>query len=264
MRLRLAITALYLTLTPIAALACGATTDCVVETGTYRISLPDGVTQTKGAIVFAHGYHGTAKGVMKNTSLRKMAADRGIALIAIDAGSKDWNLPNAPHDSVGRRDEMAYLDSVMADAARQFGVDPKQTVIAGFSAGGMFTWNVICNRGDAYAGYIPYSGTFWKGPPESCAAGAQNIVHVHGTADTTVPMTGRAIGTTKQGDLSEVLDMYSKDKVFSAGTGYSMADLTCSHMSNAAGKRLDLCLFDGEHSFTSERLAAAYDVLMKN
>ncbi len=254
--------ALALALAPCAALACGVTTDCLVPTGTYRISLPESAAKSMGAIVFAHGYQGSAKGTMKNTSLRKMASDRGVALIAIDAGAEDWAIPNAPQESTTPRDEMAYLDSVVADAAKQFGIDPKKVVVTGFSAGGMFVWNVICQRGDAYAGYIPYSGTFWKGPPASCPAGAQNIVHVHGTADTTVPMQGRAIGNTRQGNLTEVLDMYTKDKGFVAGQGYTMADLTCSHATNPAGKRLDLCLFDGQHSFTAERLGAAYDVLV--
>lgn len=262
MMFRIALTIAILALAPVSALACSATSDCVIDNGTYRISLPDTGDAPLGAIVFAHGYQGSAAGVMKNKSLIKVATDRGLALIAIDAGANDWNLPDAPGDSVQARDEMAYLDAVMADAAAKFGIDPKRTVITGFSAGGMFVWNVICNRGDAYAGYIPYSGTFWKGPPASCPAAAQNIIHVHGTTDTTVPMQGRAIGDTRQGDLTEVLDMYTKDKEFTAADGYSLADMTCSHATNPPGKRLDLCLFDGQHSFTAERLEAAYDTMM--
>jgi polyhydroxybutyrate depolymerase len=247
---------------PLSAFACGATSDCVIPDGTYRISLPENAAQPIGAIVFAHGYQGSAAGTMKNTSLLKLAADRGVALIAIEAGADDWAIPNAPGDSTSPRDEMAYLDAVIADAAQQFGIDPASVVVTGFSAGGMFVWNVICERGDAYAGYIPYSGTFWKGPPATCPAAAQNIVHVHGTADTTVPMEGRAIGNTRQGDLIEVLSMYMNDKGFTASDAYSTTDLTCSHAANSAGKRLDLCLFNGKHSFTSERLGAAYDMLM--
>lgn len=258
---RFALTTLFVMLAPGLALACGATSDCAVTNGTYRISLPDTHATSLAAIIFAHGYQGSAAGTMKNTSLRKMASDRGAALIAIDADGDDWAIPNAPGESTSPRDEMAYLDAVIADAASRFGIDPKRIVVTGFSAGGMFVWNVICDRGDAFAGYIPYSGTFWKSPPQACPAGAQNIIHIHGTADTTVPMAGRAIAETRQGDLHEVLAMYMKDKDFTAETGYNIADLACSHAANPAGKRLDLCLFDGQHSFTAERLAAAYDML---
>ena len=260
-RFAFALSCSLLSIAPRPASACSTSSDCAVDSGTYRISLPDG-DKPMGAIVFAHGYQGSAAGVMKNKSLIKMAADRGLALIAIDPGADDWNLAGAPGDSVAPRNEMAYLDAVMADAEQRFGVDPKRAVITGFSAGGMFVWTVICERGDKYAGYIPYSGTFWKGPPASCPALAQNIIHVHGTADTTVPIQGRAIGATRQGNVMDVLSMYMGDKGFSADGDYAIADMTCSHAANAIGKRLDLCLFDGKHSFTSERLGAAYDMLM--
>ena len=262
MNFRFALAALTLAFAPHVALACSVTTDCAVATGTYRISLPQNGLDSIGAIVFAHGYQGSASGTMQNKSLLKMASDRGVALIAIDAGAADWSIPNAPSQSISPRDEMAYLDHVVADAAKRFGIDPKRVVITGFSAGGMLVWNVICQRGDAYAGYIPYSGTFWKGPPENCPAAAQNIVHVHGTADVTVPMKGRKIADTMQGNLFDVLSMYMIEKDFVAKGSYSIADMICSDARSAAGKRLDLCLFDGKHSFTAERLGAAYDVLM--
>ena len=243
------------------AMACGVTTDCAVANGTYRISLPEGSAPT-GAVVFAHGYQGSAAGTMKNTSLRTMAARRGMALIALDALGDDWNIPDAPHDSVSSRDEVAYLDAVVADATQRFGIDRGHVVITGFSAGGMFVWNVICARGDAYAGYVPYSGTFWKGPPPTCAAPAQNVIHIHGTADTTVPMQGRAIAETRQGSVPAALAMYAAAKGFAPDKGYAIADLTCGHAANPAGKRLDLCLFDGDHSFTAERLGAVLDRLL--
>ncbi|MFM2391383.1 MAG: hypothetical protein RLZZ437_2938 [Pseudomonadota bacterium] len=244
-----------------AAHACSRDSDCEIPLGTYRIVTPEGVNGPVGAIVFAHGYRGTAAGAMKNEGLIRMATDRGMAFIALDALGGDWALPNAPGDSIEERDEMAYLDAVMADAAR-FGIDPQRSVITGFSAGGMFVWNAICDRGDAYGGYIPYSGTFWQGPPATCAAGAPNIVHVHGDADETVPLEGRAIGETRQGSVPETLAMYRADKGFVGAEGLETADMSCER-AVSDGKHLDFCVFPGKHSFTAERLAAAYELLMQ-
>ena len=247
---------------PLASHACGENTDCVVSTGTYRISLPQDQTAPLGAIVFAHGYQGSANGTMRNAGLIRMATERGLAFIAIDALDEDWDLPNAP-GGPGVRDEMAYLDAVMADAAARFGIDAQRTVITGFSAGGMFVWNAICARGDSYGGYIPYSGTFWLAPPAGCAAGTPNIVHVHGDADRTVPLAGRAIAETRQGSVPETLRMYRSDKGFSGAELYANLDMSCERAVNAAGKRLDFCTFPGDHSFTAARLGAAYDALMQ-
>jgi polyhydroxybutyrate depolymerase len=250
-------------LAPMAALACGADTDCDVETGTYRIAMPEGATGPIGAIIFAHGYQGSASGTMKNKGLIQVATDRGLAFIALDASGDDWALPNAPSESTDGRDEMAYLDAVVADAVTRFGIDRQNIVISGFSAGGMFTWNAICDRGDAFAGYIPYSGTFWKGPPTGCAAGNQNIVHVHGDADRTVPLEGRTIGDTRQGSVPETLAMYRADKGFTGAEAMTTADMTCERATASDGKHLDFCLFPGDHDFRAVRLAAAYDLLMQ-
>jgi polyhydroxybutyrate depolymerase len=247
---------------PLAAGACGRDSDCEISTGTYRIVMPENVNGPVGAVVFAHGYRGTAAGAMRNGGLIRMATERGLAFIALDALGGDWALPNAPGHAVEERDEMAYLDAVMADAAQRFSVDASRSIITGFSAGGMFVWNAICDRGDAYGGYIPYSGTFWEGPPETCAAGAPNIVHVHGDADTTVPLEGRKIADTRQGSVPETLAMYRADKGFSEAAALSVADMACERSVTSAGKHLDFCLFSGEHSFTAARLGAAYDLLM--
>lgn len=238
--------------------ACGPDTDCEVDGGAYRVST-DGELVAGRAIVFVHGYRGSAEGVMRNAALRRMAAERGAALIALDAADEDWDLPGAPSGGQGGRDEMAYLDRVMEDAGRRFGVERDATVLSGFSAGGMFVWNAICDRGDAFAGHVPYSGTFWGGPPEGCGAPMAPVIHVHGDADATVPMAGRPIGDTRQGDVSETLAMYLGGAE-PHGAIFALADMTCEALREEPG--LSLCMFSGGHSFSVARLGAAHDMLV--
>jgi len=38
--------------------------------------------------------------------------------------------------------------------------------------------------------------------------------------------------------------------------------MTCTYATNAAAMRLDLCLFDGDHPFRSERLGGGLDRLL--
>ena len=78
--------------------ACGVDTDCPVGDRIYRIAMPqghNGVTPV-GAVVWAHGYRGSAAGVMRNGSLRRMASDAGLALIAAQGVNGTWDLPNGP------------------------------------------------------------------------------------------------------------------------------------------------------------------------
>ena len=239
------------------ALACGADSDCPVGDRMYRIAMPDGYDSKTpvGAVLWAHGYRGKAAAEMNNASLRKMVTDQGLAFIALQAGEDDWNIPNAPRhpDSTGAV-EYDYIDAVIADAGQRFAIDRARLVAAGFSAGGMLVWNLACARSAEFAGFLPMSGTFWKAPPATCDTPVTNIVHIHGDADTTVPLKGRAIGPTRQGEVPQALEMYDQFGNFGDAVASANGKLSCQTRHNGDGKILEFCLFPGGHSFRSENL----------
>lgn len=115
-------------------------------------------------------------------------------------------------------------------------------------------WNLACSHPDNFAGFIPMSGTFWLKPPDTCAAPATSIVHIHGTQDKTVPLKGRAIRETKQGEVEEALAMYEKFGSFGPSSYFKTGPLSCRHRSNPQGEILQYCLFVGGHSFRTEYL----------
>ncbi|CTQ32152.1 alpha/beta hydrolase family esterase [Jannaschia rubra] len=237
------------------AMACGPDSDCAVENGTYRIRLPDAPPQ--GAILFAHGYRGTAEGIMGNAALERMARDLGVVLVALQSAGEDWAIPDAP--SEGRRparDEVAYVQAVKADVVDRFGMDPERFMLAGFSAGGMMVWNAACKAGDAFAVFVPLSGTFWKGPPATCPTGAV-IWHFHGTADAVVPVAGRQIGPARQGDVNAVLAMYRNDRSLHDAVPAPVDDLDCAR-GEGADAMLQYCLHPGGHTFDAGWLARVW------
>lgn len=239
------------------AYACGPDSDCRVGDRIYRIAMPeghDGVTPV-GAVLWSHGYRGRAQGVMRNGSLRRMVAGQGMALIAMQGVNGSWDLPKGPRtmDSTGAA-EFAYFEAVIEDAARRFPIAKDQLVASGFSAGGMMVWNLACKRPDLFAGFVPYAGTYWAEPPENCARAITNIVHIHGDKDRTVPLLGRAIGETKQGEVQMSLDHYAAHGGFGAARDFTDGTLSCSEQTNAGGNILTFCLFPGGHSFRTEYL----------
>lgn len=246
------------------ALACGPETDCVLGDRTYRIAMPeghDGATPV-GAIVFSHGYRGSAAGLMRNKGLRRTVSDMGLALIALKSKGDDWVLPNAPRhmDSDGA-EEFTYVDAVIADASARFEIDTDKMMASGFSAGGMMTWNLACARSDTFAGFAPISGTFWMEPPASCDQAVANVIHIHGDNDPTVPLNGRAIGPTHQGKVSDALGMYAAHGAFSEPEPSETDMFRCENRTNAEGNLLNFCLFEGGHSFRSAYLKYAWDIL---
>lgn len=243
------------------AQACGPDSDCMLGKRSYRISLPDGVPVT-GAVVWAHGYGGSAEGAMQNGSLRRMLHDQGLALVAVQGIGGSWDLPYGPrtYRSTGAS-EFAFFEAVVADLQARFDIDPSRMVASGFSAGGMMVWNLACARPDLFAGFVPFSGTYWLRPPDTCADPVASIVHIHGDADTTVPLDGRPIGETRQGKVSDALGMYAAQGGF-AETAPSQTDgLRCANSASPAGEILEFCLFEGGHSFRTEYLAYGLDRL---
>ena len=244
------------------AMACGADSDCAVGGRSYRISMPDGARAPVGAVIWAHGYRGTATGVMRNKALRKMAHDRGLALIAVQGVGGTWDLPKGPgsFNSTGAS-EFAYFDAVIADASKRFDIDTSRLVASGFSAGGMMVWNLACAQPDMFAGFVPMSGTYWLKPPATCAAPVTSIVHIHGDVDSTVPLDGRVIGPTRQGKVSEALAAYADFGGFGPAQPVSAPEMRCEAQTNAQDDILEFCLFEGGHSFSTAHLAYGIDEL---
>lgn len=254
--MRLIALALCLLTTP--ALACGPDSDCVVGERTYRLYLPPAAEAGPvGLLVFAHGYRGSAANEMANKALRALADETGMALVALKSAGDDWDIahrPQEPDQTVSREGD--YIDAVLADVATRARIDPARTVASGFSAGGMLTWTLACEMSDRFAGFVPMSGTFWGDIPATCPSPPATVVHIHGTTDRTVPLQGRAIGGTRQGDVGQALAMYAAHGGFARVEGETEGPggLTCRKARNPGGKLLEFCTFDGGHDFSTERL----------
>ncbi|MEO1397629.1 MAG: PHB depolymerase family esterase, partial [Pseudomonadota bacterium] len=185
----------------IPAYACGPDSDCMLGQRTYRIQMPEtsGGKKPLGAIIFAHGYRGSAAGLMKNKGLSRTIADMGLVFVAPKSAGEDWDIPNAPNP--GNNLDFAYFKRLKKELVQRHGVDGDRIMVSGFSAGGMMVWNLACRLGDTFAAYAPIAGTFWAPVPEACPAMPVPLIHIHGTSDKIVPLKGRPIGSTRQGDV---------------------------------------------------------------
>ena len=223
----------------------------------------DGKTKV-GAILYSHGYTGTAAAVMRSKWLKRTADRLGVAVIAGKSSHKDWALPNAP--SAGTRpgvDEVAYYDRVVADAARRFAIDTRRIMVTGFSAGGMMTWTLACHRGDRYAGFVPIAGTFWRPVPPTCTSPAASVIHLHGDNDKIVPLEGRPIARTHQGSVTKAIAMYARYGKFGPPQKRTAVGgkLRCDVRRNADGHLLHFCLYSGGHTYSTTYLRHAWQTL---
>ena len=250
--------------TPYVAAACGTDSQCRIGDRHYYIALPDGYDGTTRipALIFAHGFQGSALGIIRNQRLRKITNDLGIAFIAVKSLGDTWATKNSPRGNA-RTDalELAYFDAVKRDVTDRFAIDGDRIVMGGASTGGMVTWWLACKRSDEYAGFIPMSGTFWTPEPATCSGRVANIVHFHGDKDRTVPLEGRAVAGTRQGNVAKALAMYRNYGGFGAARSQNGGGLRCEVSQNRAGNLLNFCLYDGGHSFRSSNVGVAWRML---
>jgi len=248
------------------ASACGSETKCMIgDDRHYYIKMPkghDGVSRI-GAIFFMHGYRGTAAGIMRNQSLEKAVSDLGLALVAPKSAYEDWAIPGTPSGKAPV--ELEYFDAIVADIKKRFPIDTSRLMASGFSAGGMMTWNLACDRAEMFAAFAPIAGTFWEPTPTSCSSPVTSIIHTHGTSDKIVPLAGRPIADTKQGDVSVVLDMYARKGRFSEKRTYDKPELEfqCNEFENSDKQILEICLHPGGHSMKAAYVTNAWNKFVK-
>lgn len=238
--------------------ACGVDTDCEVDGGTYRVSTPAGTP--RGAILYFHGWQGSAAGVMRNGALLRGARERGLLLIAPDGLGKTWSYPGSPRQL---RDEFAFLDMLMADVEARFDVDRSDTLVTGFSMGGSMAWNVACHAGEGFLAFAPVAGAYWDPIPERCPSPVPRLRHIHGTADGTVPMAGRAIGDGwRQSDVYDSLNQWIDQGDCAEADpapepGFETRRWVCGN-----GGVLSLNLHGGGHAIRAEWVGEGWDWAM--
>ena len=242
-----------------AASACGPDSDCRIGDRIYRIAMPEG--PPKGALIHSHGYRGTAKGVIRNKGLRALASEIGYALVAPKSAGDDWKIPGTPSDpGIDGSGEFSYFDALLDRLTGEHGIPADQIYASGFSAGGMMVWNLACQRGSDFAGFIPIAGTFWEPMPQSCPNLGARMVHVHGLSDRIVPLGGRPIGPTHQGDVPTALTLFSQGTETDTPTA-RLQDLNCQEYDLGTERSLSFCTHLGGHSIKAAYLRAGLDII---
>jgi polyhydroxybutyrate depolymerase len=157
----------------------------------YLIDLP---ARRQGAplILMLHGGGGNPGQIARNSGLSAAALPRGYAVI-YPAGSGrsrllTWNAGRccayAARQGV---DDVAFLDAVIDDAVRRFGLDGGSAFLTGMSNGAMMAERYAALRPGRVRAVAGVAGTMDLSTP---IRGPVPFLHIHGTADASVPYGG--------------------------------------------------------------------------
>lgn len=214
-------------LSPQTAFSCSQTTPCTIEGGDYFIAKPANKSGPLPAMFFIHGFGGSGDGVFKNKGLVDAVLQRGYALIAPNglkmAGRNGGSWSFHP-DGRKKRDEIAFINAVKADAIARHGLDRDKVLLSGFSIGGSMTSYLACAAPESFKAYAPLGGSFWRPHPEGCK-GPVKLLHTHGWTDGTVPLEGRFLS----GNMQDSVNAVAQGDVFHAMQIWRQTN-DCVHM----------------------------------
>lgn len=154
--------------------------------------MPDTVAKDAPVVFVFHGGGGRAdhKGrkVARLTGFTEVADREGFVVVYPNALDGNWNDDRGQSD----RDDVGYVDVVLADVLGRTGGDPERVFAAGLSNGGFFTQRLACERSSAFAAVASVIATFPVGlacTPERRVP----VLFVPGTDDPIVPFAGGEI-----------------------------------------------------------------------
>jgi polyhydroxybutyrate depolymerase len=235
--------------------------------GTYRAALPanwDG-RRPLPLVLYLHGYREDSAKVMARTDLVAAVTRLGALFVAPDGLDGGWSHIGAPR---ARRDDIAFLHAVVADAERRWPVDRGRVFAAGFSIGGSMVWDLACHGAQGFAAFLPFSGDFWTPYPARCTSGPFDLRHTHAVNDHTFPMAGRALiqGRFHQGNLDHGFAILRAADACAAEPDRQTreGDLQCESWTRCgSGKELELCLHHADHSIDASWLQRSVEWAMR-
>lgn len=252
---------------------CGsADSPCQIGEGVYHIALPE-VVAGAPIVLYLHGSGGSGAAALRNINFHSTFTDRGYAFIAasgqpgFDGSTRlDWDVA----DGYPRpRDDMAYLDDVLADAATRFDLDPDRVLMIGFSRGASMVWDYACAQPDRIRGFATVAGAFWEPMVTTCAAPV-HLLHTHGFADRMVPFEGRQVTWQgiefHQGNVMKGLEVWRQVNgcMGAAENNETDADLWSKTWTGCGAGSLGLILSPGGHGIPkgwSSRVLAWFEAL---
>jgi polyhydroxybutyrate depolymerase len=248
--------------------ACGSASDCSAGVGTYRIYLPSkGPVRDIGAVIYLHGWQQTAEDVMNDEALVGTAERLGVALVAPNGKGKAWSFPSAPfHD----RNDFEFIRAVIDDVVQRYPINRSRLLGAGFSLGASMIWYLACREPRLFTAYAPMSGAFWLPAPTRCAAPLPVLLHLHGLADTAVPMAGRKVTSgAEQEGVRESFVILGGPVTLQPSPAVPLNFINELHLrcersaQQPSGGMLELCLHQGGHVLVSGWIEHAWQVMEK-
>lgn len=189
-----------------------------LPSGTATLTRPAQTNAPAPLIVLLHGssQDGAALRAITAGQWQAVAKTHGAALLWPDGMNQLWNigLGPAPKRMRKRRDDFAFLQAMIREAAKRTPIDAKRIYLVGFSMGGQMALALGCAAPHQFAGVASVAHPVPQVLVPSCTAGPPlRVALMHGKRDPLVPFGGGTIPSGIDAGL-EVLSLTESRALF--------------------------------------------------
>jgi polyhydroxybutyrate depolymerase len=196
----------------------GSTVTIDLDDRPFRLHLPrsyDAATKMP-LIVLLHGYTSDAAEAESYFKLTAESDRRGF-LYAMPDGTQDargeqfWNATDACCDFYRSGvDDSGYLRRLFEAVTSSYPVDPGRIYVIGHSNGGFMAYRLACEHPSVIAAIVSFAGAAPHDPAQCTPDRPVNVLHIHGTADSTIRWDGGANAGRPYPSVAATLDLWRR------------------------------------------------------
>lgn len=170
------------------------TNDSFVHDGLNRSFIyytPASWTQNESLPVLfvLHGLLQDGSSIMDITNFNDIAEANNFIVCYPDGLNSAWNANMNVNFS--QADDIGFLEELSFYMQNNFNTDPSKQYLVGFSNGGFMCHKMLCESSQCFAAIATIAGTMSDTVYQNCnPKNISDILHIHGTLDTSVPYAG--------------------------------------------------------------------------
>ncbi len=159
----------------------------------YYIATPSEAFHSQKSYKLLLAFHGSGQSAMSMQSQSELeSASKNYIVVYPQSKVEEWNEGcdcNKPHRL--NIDDLGFVEDVVADVKRKYNIIENELYAVGFSQGGLFTQNLMCNSKLRFNGIASVAAPMSVFLAQQCTIEHNtNYLMVHGTSDKVLPFYG--------------------------------------------------------------------------
>eukprot|EP00727_Mastigamoeba_balamuthi_P004285 m51a1_g13854 hypothetical protein (287) ;mRNA; f:580517-581670 len=219
------------------------------------VYVPKSAATSNAPLVVALHYWGGNPEAMKWTFQSKADAN-GYIIVAPEGYQQTWNAGVIGGAAMSTKSkDTLFITTVVKKLLTTGCVNSKHVSAVGFSLGAFMVHRLACEAPDLFSGFVANSGLLGDKTTSgqvfyTCTSGKSvNIMHLHGTADTTIHYNGQIFsGSTVTRSAEESFQFWAKNDGCNGSkttVTYQKGSMTCKSATCSGSKEVTLCTVQG-------------------